>query len=293
MRRRDASLLACFSRSPRRSRRGAAGGEGRPGRHHRRHRHLLRGIPPAPARAGLGRGAEPRGRTPFRRGERDRFAAMIAGLVASRLTSSWPPAPWRIEIARKTTSAIPIVGLDLESDPVASGFVASLARPGGTSPASSWICRNSAASSSSFSRRRCRGWSRGRAVGTGSRGAATAGHRGGGAGDRPHPECARRPARRGDQAGSGARRARACPGAGGAHVPSVFSQSPANRGADREVSLADDQPIHIFRRGRHADGLWPEPTRDVPAAPPAMSTRSSEAPRPETCRSNAQASSSW
>lgn len=36
-----------------------------------------------------------------------------------------------VRAATNATKAIPIVGLDLESDPVTSGFVASLARPGG------------------------------------------------------------------------------------------------------------------------------------------------------------------
>lgn len=38
--------------------------------------------------------------------------------------------PHRIRAAMKATPAIPIVGIDLESDPVASGFVRSLGRPG-------------------------------------------------------------------------------------------------------------------------------------------------------------------
>ena len=38
--------------------------------------------------------------------------------------------PLRIRAAMKATRSIPIVGIDLESDPVASGFVKSLARPG-------------------------------------------------------------------------------------------------------------------------------------------------------------------
>jgi putative ABC transport system substrate-binding protein len=38
--------------------------------------------------------------------------------------------PHRIRAAMNVTKTIPIVGIDLESDPVASGFVKSLARPG-------------------------------------------------------------------------------------------------------------------------------------------------------------------
>jgi putative ABC transport system substrate-binding protein len=39
-------------------------------------------------------------------------------------------SPHGIAAARRRTSRVPIVAVDLESDPVASGFVASLARPG-------------------------------------------------------------------------------------------------------------------------------------------------------------------
>lgn len=41
------------------------------------------------------------------------------------------PTPLRIKFAIQRTKTIPLVGYDLESDPVASGFVKSLARPGG------------------------------------------------------------------------------------------------------------------------------------------------------------------
>src|SRR4051794_14360164 len=39
-----------------------------------------------------------------------------------------PPA---VRAARETTEAIPIIAMDLESDPVANGWAASLGRPGG------------------------------------------------------------------------------------------------------------------------------------------------------------------
>ena len=39
--------------------------------------------------------------------------------------------PHRIRAAMRATTSIPIIGIDLESDPVAGGFVATLARPGG------------------------------------------------------------------------------------------------------------------------------------------------------------------
>ena len=41
------------------------------------------------------------------------------------------PGQLRWELGRTLTSTIPIITMDLESDPVASGFVASFARPGG------------------------------------------------------------------------------------------------------------------------------------------------------------------
>jgi len=40
-------------------------------------------------------------------------------------------APHRIRAAMRATTTLPIMGIDLEADPVASGFVKTLARPGG------------------------------------------------------------------------------------------------------------------------------------------------------------------
>jgi len=65
------------------------------------------------------------------RGERAGVAAMVAELVALNVDVILGTGSWVIKSVRKATNTIPIVGLDLESDPVASGFVASLARPGG------------------------------------------------------------------------------------------------------------------------------------------------------------------
>src|SRR5262245_4843289 len=65
------------------------------------------------------------------RGERERSAAIAAEIVALNVDVIVASGPWMIASFMKATTTIPIVGLDLESDPVASGFVASLARPGG------------------------------------------------------------------------------------------------------------------------------------------------------------------
>jgi putative tryptophan/tyrosine transport system substrate-binding protein len=56
----------------------------------------------------------------------------VAGeLVALKCSVIFAANPYAIRAAMKATSTIPIVGVDLESDPVASGLVKSLARPGG------------------------------------------------------------------------------------------------------------------------------------------------------------------
>ncbi|HEX2440164.1 MAG TPA: ABC transporter substrate-binding protein [Methylomirabilota bacterium] len=56
--------------------------------------------------------------------------------IAEHLAAAPPDAmvlggPIRVRAAMRATATIPIIGLDLESDPVASGFVKTLARPGG------------------------------------------------------------------------------------------------------------------------------------------------------------------
>jgi putative ABC transport system substrate-binding protein len=52
-------------------------------------------------------------------------------LVALKCSIIFASNPYSIRAVTKATSTIPIVGVDLESDPVASGLVKSVARPGG------------------------------------------------------------------------------------------------------------------------------------------------------------------
>ncbi len=60
-----------------------------------------------------------------------RVAQYAGELIDSKVDVLFAVGSRVIQEARVRTSTIPIVALDLESDPVASGFVKSLARPGG------------------------------------------------------------------------------------------------------------------------------------------------------------------
>jgi putative ABC transport system substrate-binding protein len=64
-------------------------------------------------------------------GEPARLAALAADLVQRNVDVLVPVSPSAVRAAKAATTTIPILANDLESDPVASGFVASLARPGG------------------------------------------------------------------------------------------------------------------------------------------------------------------
>jgi putative ABC transport system substrate-binding protein len=52
-------------------------------------------------------------------------------LVNNRVDTIVAVAPAAVQAAAGATTSIPVIAIDLESDPVASGFVRSLARPGG------------------------------------------------------------------------------------------------------------------------------------------------------------------
>lgn len=61
----------------------------------------------------------------------EQYPDVAARLVAAGVDVILASNPYALEAATKATKTIPIVGVDFESDPVAKGWVATLARPGG------------------------------------------------------------------------------------------------------------------------------------------------------------------
>ena len=61
----------------------------------------------------------------------DQLPAMAADLVGQNVQAICAVAPPAVRAARDATSSIPIIAMDLESDPVGNGWVASLSHPGG------------------------------------------------------------------------------------------------------------------------------------------------------------------
>jgi putative ABC transport system substrate-binding protein len=61
----------------------------------------------------------------------ERFRQLATELARLRVQVIYALNPYAIRGAREATKAIPIVGYDYETDPIAAGFAASLARPGG------------------------------------------------------------------------------------------------------------------------------------------------------------------
>jgi putative ABC transport system substrate-binding protein len=64
-------------------------------------------------------------------GQVERLPALAAELVRLPVNVIFAGGPAPLRAARQATATIPIVAIDLETDPVAMGFAASLARPGG------------------------------------------------------------------------------------------------------------------------------------------------------------------
>src|SRR5215472_17288535 len=61
----------------------------------------------------------------------ERLDEVVRELVALKCSVIFASNPYAIQVVTKATKTIPIIGVDLESDPVASGLVNSVARPGG------------------------------------------------------------------------------------------------------------------------------------------------------------------
>lgn len=71
------------------------------------------------------------GRTPSAADKIEQYPELAGQLVANGVDVILGANPHSLDAVTRATKTIPIVGLDLESDPVARGWVASLARPGG------------------------------------------------------------------------------------------------------------------------------------------------------------------
>ncbi len=69
--------------------------------------------------------------TRYYHGSLERIDEFTRELVALKCSVIVAGGPYAIRAVMKATSTIPIIGIDLESDPVANGWVKSLARPGG------------------------------------------------------------------------------------------------------------------------------------------------------------------
>jgi putative tryptophan/tyrosine transport system substrate-binding protein len=61
----------------------------------------------------------------------DRIADIANDMAALNCDAIFAAGPYAIQALMRATSAIPIVAIDLESDPIANGWASSLGRPGG------------------------------------------------------------------------------------------------------------------------------------------------------------------
>jgi putative tryptophan/tyrosine transport system substrate-binding protein len=64
-------------------------------------------------------------------GDPDQIAPLVKEVIGKNVNVIIAAGPLVLHAARSATRTIPIVAIDLESDPVASGMAATLARPGG------------------------------------------------------------------------------------------------------------------------------------------------------------------
>jgi putative ABC transport system substrate-binding protein len=64
-------------------------------------------------------------------GDPSQIAPLVAEIVKSRVDVILATGPQVLRAFRSVTTTIPIVAVDFESDPVGSGMIANVARPGG------------------------------------------------------------------------------------------------------------------------------------------------------------------
>src|SRR5262249_19354337 len=76
-------------------------------------------------------------------GDPAQIVPLVAEVIAKNVSVIMASGPLVLNAARSATRTNPIVAIDFETDPVASGVAASLARPGATSPGYSSACQTS------------------------------------------------------------------------------------------------------------------------------------------------------
>jgi putative tryptophan/tyrosine transport system substrate-binding protein len=67
----------------------------------------------------------------FGEGRVDRIPVFVDGMLRLRVDVLFAANPYVIRVARQATNTVPIVGIDLETDPIEAGWITSLANPGG------------------------------------------------------------------------------------------------------------------------------------------------------------------
>ena len=98
------------------------------------------GVPPSPVAVGLQQGLREMGyvegktfaiESRYASGKLETLPGLAQELVKLKVDVLVPVSPVGISVAKQAAGTIPIVATDLETDPVASGLVASYAKPGG------------------------------------------------------------------------------------------------------------------------------------------------------------------
>ena len=64
-------------------------------------------------------------------GRLDRLPTLVGEVLSLGVDILFAATPYAIRVVRKATHDVPIVGVDLETDPITAGWVTTLARPGG------------------------------------------------------------------------------------------------------------------------------------------------------------------